>query len=58
MHLTVLDARTGTRVTLTVTPKPMSAQQARRQVLRKLDKLVVRSIQKIPGWPAHAIESG
>ncbi len=39
MHLTVRDARTGTRVTLTVTPKLLSAQQARRQVLRKLDKL-------------------
>lgn len=39
MHLNVFDARTGTRVTLTATPKPLSAQQARRQVLRKLDKL-------------------
>ena len=39
MPLTIFDPRTGERVTLTVTPKPLSAQQARRQVLRKLDKL-------------------
>jgi hypothetical protein len=39
MHLNIFDPRTGTRVMLTVTPKPLSVQQARRQVLRKLDKL-------------------
>ena len=39
MPLTILDARTGMRVTLTVTPKLMPTQQARRQVLRRLDKL-------------------
>ena len=39
MNLTVLDPRTGTRVTFSVTRKLLSEQQARRQVLRKLDKM-------------------
>jgi hypothetical protein len=39
MPLTVLDPRTGMRVTLTVPGKPSSEQRARSWVLRELDRL-------------------
>ncbi len=39
MNVIVLDPRTGSHVVLTVPRKPLSEQQARRQVLRKLDQL-------------------
>jgi hypothetical protein len=39
MPLTILDPRTGTRVTLTLLSKQRNEQRARRQVLRELDRL-------------------
>jgi hypothetical protein len=39
MPLTVIDPRTGMRVTPAVSSKPESEQRARRWVLRELDRL-------------------
>ncbi len=39
MQLTIVDPRTGQRMTVAVTRKPMPGHQARRQVLRKLEQL-------------------
>jgi hypothetical protein len=47
MPLTVLDPRTGARVTLTVAAKQRSERLARRWVLRELDRMAGDARQPI-----------